>query len=190
MPYKIKNLLKVSRYAPKQGKNRKDKVLQDAFTRLKIGRVIHIGKSAVISDDVFASNKDRIEHLEKVGAITVESLGASKSTKDSGAPAPKAAAPKVVPVKVEPKKVEAVKPEPKKEAPAKEEQKVEQVKAVAPVVMEKAPEKKSAPEEAPVVKASTASEPEKAKSRARKTSSPRDAAKRKAAASKNTKRGS
>ena len=133
MPYKIKNLLKVSRKAPLQGKTKSDKVLQQAFTRLFIGRVIHVGRSATISDEVFAANKERIEHLESVGAITVENLSGKPAVKDSGAKE----APKVAPA---PKKVVAAKAEPAKEAP-KEEAKKEPVKPAPVKMMEPAPVK-------------------------------------------------
>lgn len=132
MSYQIKNLLKRSRYAPKQGRNKSDKILQDAFVKLRIGiQRIGVGKTAIISDEVFASNKEQIEHLEKVGAITVTRIGGEPPKTPAAAPvkaAPKKVQPKKVePKKVEPVKVEAAKPEPKvveapkAEAPAKKE---------------------------------------------------------------------
>lgn len=168
MSYMIKNLLKVSRYAPKQGKHLKDKVLQDAFVMMRIGpKRIDVGHKAKISDEIFAANKEKIEHLEKVGAITVTRIGGEAPKAPAAAPV-KAAPKKVEPVKVEPKKVEPVKVEVAKPEPkVVEAPKVEEPKA------EEAPAKK----EAPAPKAA----PKAQKPARKKTTSPREAAKKAAA---------
>ena len=165
MSYQIKNLLKKSRYAPKQGRNKSDKILQDAFVKLRIGiQRIGVGKTAIISDEVFASNKEQIEHLEKVGAITVTRIGGEPPKAPAAAPV-KAAPKKVQPKKVEPKKVEPVKVEPVKVEAAKPEPKVvEAPKAEAPA-------KKEAPAPKPAPKAAEKPAP-------KKTPSPRAAAKK------------
>lgn len=157
MSYMIKNLLKVSKYAPKQGKHTKDKVLQDAFVMMRIGpKRIDVGQRAKISDELFAANKEKIEHLEKVGAISVKKIGDDAPKAPAAAPA-KEAPKKVKPAKVEPKKVEPVEVEVAKPEPKAEEEPAEK--------------------EVPVEKA--VSKPQK--STRKKTSSPREAAKKAAA---------
>lgn len=181
MSYEIKNLLQVSRYAPKRGKNQGDKVLQAAFVKMRIGpTVIRVGRTAKFSDEVFASNKNQISHLEKIGAISVTRLGNSKAAPKAAVPrpTPKRPAPvevapeKVEPVKAEPVKVEIVRVESEKEESAKVEPVPVKVEAVATPVAHTPESVKEAP--------TASSKPVR-----KKTTSPRQAAKK--AASKRDK---
>ena len=182
MPYVIKNLIG-SKGAPNSRKCRTDEVLKSAYACLRIGRQnVKRGKSLLITDNAYSSNKEMLDHLAGIGAIAVEPQGVKAPVKESKKPAPA------------PKKVEVKKPEPKKVEPAKEEDKKDEEPCkpdCEPECVEECPAQEAAkpeeePAKAPVKKAPVAKAPVK-KAPAKKTPSPKEAAKKRAAAAKASK---
>ena len=172
MPYKVKNLIG-SKGAPSARKARRDKILKAAFSALRIGNArLLVGDSRVISDDAYENQKEMLEHLHTLGAVSIENIGGSPAEPESKKSAPKPA-PKPAPKKVEP--APAVVKKAEETISPKEDVKVEE-KAVVTKAPVKAPVKK-----APVVK------PPVKKAPIKKTPSPKEAAKKRAAAAKASK---